>query len=91
MMYVRIYSSSVSFAVFCRYVLEYVAWLAFQYAADGRKGGKTHGFGFACFQYGQVGGGDVHFFGQLAERHFPLRHHDVYVYYYGHGTRYSDG
>ena len=44
------------FAVFCRYVLEDVAWLAFQYAADGRKGGKTHGFGFACFQYGRLAG-----------------------------------
>ena len=70
-----------SILVFAWDVFQNVTGLAVQSGADGLQGGEAHRLGLVVFQNGQVGKGDVHFFGQLTEGHLPLRHHHIQIDY----------
>ena len=60
-----------------RPVLQNVARLAVEGAADGFHRGNPDGLRLAALEDGQVRGGDAHFFRQLAGGHLPPREHDV--------------
>ncbi len=62
-----------------------VTGLAVQGFTDGLEGAEPDGPYLACFQFGKVGQGDIHGFGEFVERHFAFCHHDVKVYNNCHG------
>ena len=65
-------------------VFQNVSRLAIQFPTDGFQCGKTYGFGFSRFQNGEVGRCQVDALGQRTERDFPLGHHYIQIYDYGH-------
>ena len=71
-------------SIFHRRILQYVARLTVQLAADSLQGGKTHGFGLARFEDREIGWGEAHTLGQFAKGDLAAGHHDIEVYYYRH-------
>src|SRR5690554_353284 len=60
--------------------LKDIAGLTVQLPANDLKRAEADGFGFSCFQYGEVGRGDTHSFRKLVKRHLLLRHLHIQVY-----------
>lgn len=63
-------------------IFQKVGWLAVKLLAEAFKGAETYSAGFASFENREVGGSQVHPFGQLGEGYFALGHHYVEVHYY---------
>ena len=65
-------------------VFEDVSRGAIEDLTDIVEGGEADSLPLSGLENREVGGGDLHSFGELTERHFPLSHHDVEVYNYSH-------
>jgi hypothetical protein len=65
--------------IFVILVIEQVARFAVEVFADGFEGREADGFGFACFQDGEVLRSDADGGSEFVQPHFSFRHHDVQV------------
>lgn len=69
-------------------ILEYIARLASQLAADGLECGEAYGLCFSGLQDGEIGRSEFDSLSEFAERHFSFCHLHIQVYYNSsHGVR----